>query len=150
MAPHSSTLAWTVPRMEEPGGLQAMGSQRVGHNRASSLSVSLCAHSSLQRLLLLRRTGPRAHGLPQLLLMVLAVQWRADCSWTRDRTPVPCIGRRVSNCWTTREVLFHSSLCLSNIPLYVCITSLSVNGHSSYFHALAIRTEVCLLFAQCL
>ena len=27
MAPHSSTLAWTIPWMEEPGGLQSMGSQ---------------------------------------------------------------------------------------------------------------------------
>ena len=26
MAPHSSTLAWKIPRMEEPGGLQSMGS----------------------------------------------------------------------------------------------------------------------------
>ena len=32
MAPHSSTLAWQIPRMEEPGGLQSMGSQRVGHD----------------------------------------------------------------------------------------------------------------------
>ena len=32
MAPHSSTLDWRVPRMEEPGGLQSMGSLRVGHN----------------------------------------------------------------------------------------------------------------------
>ena len=30
MAIHSSTLAWKIPRMEEPGGLQSMGSQRVG------------------------------------------------------------------------------------------------------------------------
>ena len=30
MAPHSSTLAWKLPWMEEPGGLQSMGSQRVG------------------------------------------------------------------------------------------------------------------------
>ena len=29
---HSSTLAWKVPWMEEPGGLQSMGSLRVGHN----------------------------------------------------------------------------------------------------------------------
>ena len=27
MAPHSSTLAWKIPWMEEPGGLQSMGSQ---------------------------------------------------------------------------------------------------------------------------
>ena len=31
MATHSSILAWRIPRMEEPGGLQSMGSQRVGH-----------------------------------------------------------------------------------------------------------------------
>ena len=29
---HSSILAWRIPRTEEPGGLQSMGSQRAGHN----------------------------------------------------------------------------------------------------------------------
>ena len=32
MATHSSILAWKIPRMEEPGGLQSIGLQRVGHN----------------------------------------------------------------------------------------------------------------------
>ena len=32
MATHSSILAWRIPQTEEPGGLQSMGSQRVGHN----------------------------------------------------------------------------------------------------------------------
>ena len=32
MAPYSSTLAWKIPWMEEPGGLQSMGSLRVGHD----------------------------------------------------------------------------------------------------------------------
>ena len=32
MATHSSTLAWRIPWMEEPDGLQSMGSQRVGHD----------------------------------------------------------------------------------------------------------------------
>ena len=32
MATHSSTLAWKIPWTEEPGGLQFMGSQRVGHD----------------------------------------------------------------------------------------------------------------------
>ena len=32
MAPHSSTLAWKIPWMEEPGGLQSMGSLRVRHD----------------------------------------------------------------------------------------------------------------------
>ena len=35
MATHSSTLAWKIPWMEEPGRLQSMGSQRVGHNLAT-------------------------------------------------------------------------------------------------------------------
>ena len=32
MAPHSSTLAWKIPWTEEPGGLQSMGSLRIGHD----------------------------------------------------------------------------------------------------------------------
>ena len=32
MAIHSSILAWRIPRSKEPGGLQSMGSQKVGHN----------------------------------------------------------------------------------------------------------------------
>ena len=40
MAPHSGTLTWKIPWTEEPGGLQSMGSQRVGHGSATSLSLS--------------------------------------------------------------------------------------------------------------
>ena len=39
MATHSSTLAWKVTWMQEPGRLQSMGSLRVGHDPATSLSV---------------------------------------------------------------------------------------------------------------
>ena len=34
-ATHSSILAWEIPWTEEPGGLQSVGSQRVGHNLAT-------------------------------------------------------------------------------------------------------------------
>ena len=44
MAPHSSTLAWRVPWTEEPGGLQSMGSRRVGHNWVTSLSLFTFMH----------------------------------------------------------------------------------------------------------
>ena len=40
MATHSSTLAWKIPWMEEPNRLQSMGSQRVTHDRVTSLSLS--------------------------------------------------------------------------------------------------------------
>ena len=91
MAPHSSTLAWRIPWREEPGRLQSMGSQRVGHDWATSLSLtffedflyfyfwllwSLLLHSgflylqytcfSLQWLLLSWSTGSRA--------------WHSSCS----------------------------------------------------------------------
>ena len=39
MATHSSILSWRTPWTEEPGGLQSTGSQRVGHDRATSLSL---------------------------------------------------------------------------------------------------------------
>ena len=32
MSTHPSTIAWKIPRIEEPGRLQSMGSQRVGHD----------------------------------------------------------------------------------------------------------------------
>ena len=35
MATHSSILAWRIPWTEEPGGLESIGSQRVGHNRSN-------------------------------------------------------------------------------------------------------------------
>ena len=41
IATHSSTLAWKIPWMEEPGRLPSMGSQRVRHDRATSVSFFL-------------------------------------------------------------------------------------------------------------
>ena len=44
MAPHSSTLAWKIPWMEEPGGPQSMGLLRVGQDSATSLSLFTFLH----------------------------------------------------------------------------------------------------------
>ena len=44
MATHSSTPAWKIPWTEEPHRLQSMGLQRVGHNRAASLSLFSLAY----------------------------------------------------------------------------------------------------------
>ena len=44
MAPHSSTLAWKIPWTEEPGRLQSMGSLRVWHYWATSLSLFTLMH----------------------------------------------------------------------------------------------------------
>ena len=55
MAPHSSTLAWKIPSMEEPGRLQSMGSLRVGHDLSNftftfhfhALEKEMATHSSV-------------------------------------------------------------------------------------------------------
>ena len=44
MAPHFRTLAWKIPWVEEPGRLQSMGSLRIGHDWATSLSLFTFMH----------------------------------------------------------------------------------------------------------
>ena len=53
MAPHSRTLAWKTPWTEKPDKLQSMGSQRVRHDRATSLSLTS---------LTVRRGSPKESG----------------------------------------------------------------------------------------
>ena len=72
MAPHSSTLAWKIPWMKEPGRLQSMGSLRVRHDWVTSLSLftfpalekEMATHSSV---LALRIPGTgKPGGLPSM------------------------------------------------------------------------------------
>ena len=44
MATHSNILAWRIPWTEEPGGLQSMGSQRLGHDRSNLTHTHTKAH----------------------------------------------------------------------------------------------------------
>ena len=57
MATHSSILAWRIPWTEEPGGLQFMGSQRVGHG----WSYWACAHTPYLRTGFHRKEDHRRH-----------------------------------------------------------------------------------------
>ena len=59
MATHSSILAWRIPRTEEPGGLQSIGSQRVRCDRAPLLDCELFEERGCVEYLILswRRTG---------------------------------------------------------------------------------------------
>ena len=47
VATHSSTFSWKIPWLEEPGGLQSMGSLRVGHDSVTSLSLCLRNNSKV-------------------------------------------------------------------------------------------------------
>ena len=74
MAPHSSTLAWRIPWMEEPGGLQSMGSLRVGHDsdftftfHFHALEKEMATHSRRMGALAWRIPGTgEPGGLPSL------------------------------------------------------------------------------------
>ena len=48
MAPHSSTLAWKIPWMEEPGGLQSVRSLRVGHDWSDAAAAAAAAEIIVQ------------------------------------------------------------------------------------------------------
>ena len=66
-APHSSALAWKIPWMEEPGGLQSMGSLRVGHDFHFSLSCNAEWNGNpLQWSCLENRRDGEPGGLPSM------------------------------------------------------------------------------------
>ena len=69
MAPHSSTLAWKIPWTEESGRLQSMGSLRVRHDWATSLSLFTFMHWS---------------GLPFPSPMHESEKWKWSCSVMSD------------------------------------------------------------------
>ena len=76
MAPHSSTLAWKIPWMEEPGKLQSMGSRRVGYDWATSLSLFTFMHWKCNPLQCSCLENPRDGG----------VWWAAVYGVTQSRT----------------------------------------------------------------
>ena len=86
MAPDSSTPAWKIPWMEEPGGLQSMGSLRVGHDLsdfARLLKVSWTARRSNQSIL--KEISPE-HSLEGLMLK-LKLQYFGHLMPTRWNRP---------------------------------------------------------------
>ena len=50
MVTHSSILAWRIPQTEEPGRLQSMGSQRVGHDWATNTTLIVYIHETLWKI----------------------------------------------------------------------------------------------------
>ena len=76
MAPHSSTLAWKIPWMEDPGKLQSKGSLRVGHDWATSLSLFTFMHWR-------RKWQPTTVFLPGEFQRQWAPVYVVAQSWTR-------------------------------------------------------------------
>ena len=82
VATHSGTLAWRIPSTEEPGRLQSLGSQRVGHNCATNFHFQFSSVQSLSRVWLFATpwTGmpgfPVHHQLPEF--SQTHVRWVSD------------------------------------------------------------------------
>ena len=76
MAPHSSTLAWKIPWAEEPGRLQSVGSLRVRHDRATSLSLLCIGEGNGNPLQCSCLENPRDGG----------AWWASVCGVTQSRT----------------------------------------------------------------
>ena len=120
MAPHSSTLAWKIPWMEEPGGLQSMGSLRVGHDWVTSLSLFTFMHWR-------RKWQPTPVFLPGesqgQRSLVGCCLWVAQ---SQTRLKWLSSGRSSSSMIISKSIhvaangIFHS-LWLRNIPVCVCL-----------------------------
>ena len=97
MAPHSSTLAWKIPWMEEPRGLQSMGLPRVGQDWMTSLSLFPFMHWR-------RKWQPTPVFLPRI-------------PGTGEPGGLPSMG---SQSWTRLKRLSSSSSSISRVSKLAC------------------------------
>ena len=105
MATHSSILAWRIPWMEEPGRLQSTGSQRVGHDWATSLTSQ--AAQWLRIRLLMQDTPVRSLGgedslekgkATHFIILAGRIPWTEETGGQRSTR-----WRRVGHDWTTKQ-----------------------------------------------
>ena len=85
-APHSSTLAWKIPWMEEPGRLQSMGSLRVGNDWATSLSLSCIGEGNGNPLQCSCLENPRDGGVWGAAVYGVAQSW-TRLKWLSSSSP---------------------------------------------------------------
>ena len=106
MATDSSTLAWQIPWMEEPGRLQSMGSLRVRHDWATSLSLSCIGEGNGNPLQCSCLENPRG-GWAWWAAVYGVTQSRTWLKWVSSSSSSRCI------------VSFHCYFCLGcHCPLW--------------------------------
>ena len=117
MAPHSSTPAWKIPWTEEPGSLQSMGSRRVRHDWATSLSLFTYMHwrRKWQPILVFlpgKSQRQEPGGLPSMGSHGVGHDWR-DLAATAAAAERPKVKRRLNFVWPriSPASLDHEVLC---------------------------------------
>ena len=125
MAPHSSILAWKIPWMEEPGGLQSMGSQRVRRDWATSLSLFTFMHWK-------RKWQPTPVFFPRES-QGRGAWWAAVYGVAQSRTRLKWLSSSSSS---SSRVISHKI----NIPLwYLPINQLSIKQYQLFGHTLDFK-----------
>ena len=130
MATHSCILAWKISWMEEPGRLQSMGSQRVGHDWMTSLSLSLRkAFFSLLAILWNYILGSRL--LEETDRTLCAPEPWGGEQWPHGRLTQTCL-------WMSRSLRWRHGLGVPSCRVGVtmcCSTCMgSFEGVSHYLH----------------
>ena len=103
LAPHSSALAWKIPWTEEPGGLQSMGSRRVGHDWATSLSLFCVGEGNGNPLQCSCLENPRDRG----------AWWAAVSGVTQSQTRLKWLSSWSSSIHTSSSCVLPLNRCQS-------------------------------------
>ena len=112
MATHSSTLAWKIPWVGEPGRLQSMGSHRVGHDWAPSLSLSCIGEGNGNPLQCSCLENPRDRGAWWAVIYGVA-QSRTWLKWLSSSSN-QTLGNGLHVCHIIKKrlrIIFQDSLC---------------------------------------
>ena len=164
MAPHSSTLAWKIPGMGEPGGLPSMGSHRVRHdwsNLAAAASFNLekamAAHSSTPawkipwmeepgRLQSMgsHRVGHQATSLSLFTFMHWRRKWQPTPVFLpREPGGLPSMGsHRVRRDWSDLAAAAASFNYVGNVCSYTIWSSLYVIVTLPFMHCIPINIDL--------
>ena len=134
-ATHSSTLAWKIPWTEEPGRVQSMGFQRVGHDWATSLSYG--RNKPLSPFVMFLTSFEKVQPSTRVVRSRLCIFWntclvfRCCCTrpiWTLNKNSVISFAKtRAKSCITSRVGSFHRFL-----GAIICHFSVFVSLFSSH------------------
>ena len=150
MAPHSSTLTWKIPWMEEPGRLQSMGSWRVGHDWVTSLhfSLSCVGEGNGNRLQCSCLENPRDGGAWWAAVYGVAqnrtrLKWLSSSSrWTGKPGVLQSMrSKRVRHDWVT-ELNWTDYLVVSIQGLFLpfsFVLSICLHSHCSFL----LQSPIC-------
>ena len=130
MASHSSTLAWKIPWVEEPSRLQSMGLLRVGHDWATSLSLSCIGEGNGNPLQSSCLENPRDGG----------AWWAAVYGVTQSRT---WLKRLRSSSSVYMSILFSPSL-----PLFLCQLCWQIQSQYLCLHSFPANRFINTIFSR--